>query len=510
MPRTLLIFAVCLPLAVLMGFMLSDPLARNSLLVVSLTFTVLLMPLMLSFHHIAVVWSATAYINVFFLPGQPKLWMLCAGISLGISVLSMTLSKQKQKFPWSRSVCASLIFLFLVVFITAQFTGGIGTTAMGSDVIGGKKYFWLFGGIIGFFAIIMHPIPMEKVQKYMAGYCLSSLTAAFSNIAYILGPAFYFLFLLFPVDLAISQASADYAPGGGMVRLGGLAPAAVGIATFVAARWGITGLFDIARPYRLLLFTAAILCALLSGFRSIFAFIFIVYALLAVVEKVYKTKLGVGLAIGCGLALMLILAFSEHLPLAAQRSISFLPVKVDPMARVDARASLDWRFEMWSVLWDQVPQYLWRGKGYAINPTDMYFANEALARGFARNYEAAIIATDYHSGPFSVLIPFGIFGVIAVVWFLGASLIALYKNYRYSPPELQLVNNFLFAFFMAKSIFFVFLFGALEVDLWTFASAIGLSIAINNGVREKPQKPALKIDVAARRGRARELEMAGV
>lgn len=510
MPRTLLVFALCLPLAVLMGFMLSDPTASTNLMVVGMCFAVLLMPLILSFHHIALAWAAGAYINVFFMPGQLKLWMFCAGISFGISLLAFTLSKARQKIVWVPSISLSLIFLTVVVLVTAQLTGGIGTKAMGSEIVGGKKYFWLLGAVVGFFALIMQTVPRDKVNKYLSGYCLGGLSAALSNIAYVLGPNFYILFLIFPVDLVLTQAGADFAPGGGMRRIGGLGPAALAVATFVAMRWGVRDLFVFTRPYRLLVLMIGIGFSLLSGFRSILVLLVLLFVALALIEKVHKTKLGIALAMGCATGMFLLIGFSDRLPLAAQRSLSWLPVKVDPTARADAKGSLEWRLDMWSVLWDQIPQYFWRGKGYAIDPTDMHFANEAVLRGFAKNYDLSLIASDYHSGPFSVIIPFGIFGVIAIVWFLTASIIVLYKNYRYGPPDLQRVNNFFFAYFVARTIFFLFIFGALEVDLWAFAALIGLSLSVNGGVWQKPVAPALKVDAAERRDRARTFELAGV
>src|SRR4051812_46542701 len=108
MPRGLLIFAFCLPLAVLMGFMLSDPLMGRNMIVISLALFSLLIPLGLAMHHRLVVWTAGAYMTAFFLPGQPSMWMVFAAMSFGISVLSWPLGKAKIKPVWDRSVLASL------------------------------------------------------------------------------------------------------------------------------------------------------------------------------------------------------------------------------------------------------------------------------------------------------------------------------------------------------------------------------------------------------------------
>src|SRR5829696_6746520 len=130
-----------------------------------------------------------------------------------------------------------------------------------------------------------------------------------------------------------------------------------------------------------------------------------------------------------------------------------LPLDIDAAARHDAQASLDWRLDMWKTLVPEIPRYFWIGKGYALSPTDVYFTNEATRRGLMKGYEAAALVGDYHSGPLSVLLPFGIFGMIAFVWFLAASIRALFLNYRYGLPELHNINTFLFSYFVARTIF---------------------------------------------------------
>ncbi len=114
----------------------------------------------------------------------------------------------------------------------------------------------------------------------------------------------------------------------------------------------------------------------------------------------------------------------------------------------------------------------------------MYLAQESVRRGFARDYEPAIITGSYHSGPLSLLIPFGIFGVIVVVWFWIASVRVLYLNFRYGEPRLRNINTFFLAYFIALVLQFLFVVGFIGSDLPTFVGILGLSISINGGVRK--------------------------
>ena len=53
-------------------------------------------------------------------------------------------------------------------------------------------------------------------------------------------------------------------------------------------------------------------------------------------------------------------------------------------------------------------------------------SQESIFRGFGALWEGAAMAGDYHNGPLSVLIPFGIWGLAAFVWLLVAGARFLY------------------------------------------------------------------------------------
>jgi uncharacterized RDD family membrane protein YckC len=92
------------------------------------------------------------------------------------------------------------------------------------------------------------------------------------------------------------------------------------------------------------------------------------------------------------------------------------------------------------------------------------------------------LAGDFHSGPLSVVIPFGIWGVITLFWFWAMGFRVMVRNYRYGDPSLRHLNVFLLASFVSKIIGFLFIFGSLPDDIGPCAMFIGLSIAFNHGV----------------------------
>src|SRR5215207_5190912 len=124
MPRGLLIFALCLPLAILMGFMLADPMMSSNQMFISSALMALLIPFLLSIHHRALIWVGSAVIMAFFVPGQPQMWMLVAGVSFLISILSRPLAKMKPKPVWEKWVLITLILVMVCIATTAALTGG--------------------------------------------------------------------------------------------------------------------------------------------------------------------------------------------------------------------------------------------------------------------------------------------------------------------------------------------------------------------------------------------------
>ena len=85
-----------------------------------------------------------------------------------------------------------------------------------------------------------------------------------------------------------------------------------------------------------------------------------------------------------------------------------------------------------------------------------------------------------------MILPFGIWGAMAFLWFLAAAGWALHKNFRYGDPALKIVNTGLFSLFIGKVIFFFFVFGALSNDIAVIGAYLGLSFSLNGGICRRP------------------------
>ena len=481
--RTLIIYAVILPLAVLVGWMAVD-LAdwnRTSFAIFAAILFVLLLPVMIKWHYPVMVFSWSTYITIFFLPGQPGLWMVMVGITLGIAVLNRIIQKQGAFLP-APSITVTLLALLVVVVITAKLRGGFGVQALGGSSVGGKPYYYIIAGILGYFAFASQPIPPERAKLYAALFFLPGIVTVGSTLIYYAGPAFYFLFLIFPVGFAAVQALNEY--GGGVSRIAGFTVAATSVGYFLLARYGAAGV--LRKWWRLLLLLFLLALGAMGGYRSTLALFGLIFVVLFLAEGLLRSPMFPAMLLIGTLVAMVMVPFTDKLPPSMQRSLSFLPVKIDPAIRADAEGSIDWRVEIWQLMVPELPKYFWLGKGYAQDMTDIYLTQQAVRRNRASANAGAILSGDYHSGPLSVYIPFGVFGSLAFVAFLGVSIRALSLNYRYGRPELRMLNRFLFAYFTGRVIFFVVAFGSISGDLYLLTGTVGLSVALNRGICRKP------------------------
>lgn len=480
----LMVFGICVPVALFLGYMLATPLEATSMVIIALTLFLLLIPILLKWHHEALIISWNLALVAFFLPGSPAVGYLVGGLSLLFSVAKRTLLRQADSIHCP-SVSIPLILLAGIVLITAQQTGGIHARAFGSDAWGAMRYFQVLGAIVGYFAFVGQPVAPHRA-KLMAGlFFLSGATSVIPVLIALAGPGLQPLSVAFTQTSIMSTDRTIFSEN--LQRFIGTMFLSQAVGCFMLLWFGIRGILDWHKPWRFITFASMVALGLLGGFRSFL----IVFGIISLVqfyfEGLVRSRFFLWFSMAGIIGLVLLFAFAEQLPMPVQRSISFLPVQIDPAVRLDAASTWDWRLEMWRKTLPIVPRYLLLGKGFNFDGTDYYLTSLGASRGIAQSYDAAMISSDYHQGILTLIIPFGIWGLLAFFAFCVASLRVLYRNYRYSPPELRSLNTFLLSYFVGRLIFYIVFYGEFYLDLGLFTGAIGLSLSLNGGVRQEAE-----------------------
>ena len=478
----LLVFGICVPLALFLGYELATPSDLSSMFWVGLTFFLLFIPILLKWHHEALIITWNVSLVAFFLPGAPAVGYLVGGLSLFFAAAKRALLREGN-FIQCPSVSIPLILLAAIVVFTAQQTGGIHARALGSDAWGAMRYFQVLGAIAGYFAFVSQPIAPHRAKLMAALFFLSGVTTVLPVLIALAGPGLQSLLVLF--GRTSIMATETTALSMDLQRFIGVTFMSQAVCWFMMLRFGIRGILDWYRPLRIIIFAVMFALGLLGGFRSFLILFAVVSVVQFYFEGLFRTRVFVWFSLAGVLGATLLFAFADQLPGPMQRSISFLPVRIDPAIRRDATGTLDWRLEMWSETLPTVPRYLLLGKGYNFDGMDFYLTMRSAERGIARSYDASMISSDYHQGILTLIIPFGIWGLLAFSAFCVASLRVLYRNYRYSPPEFRLINTFLLSYFTGRLFFYLILYGEFDIDLMLFTGVVGFSLSLNGGMRQE-------------------------
>lgn len=483
--RNHLIFGVCLPFAVLLGYLLADIADPISKAVVLVAITGLSFPLFMRWYHpmLILTWNIGATLT--FLPGGATAWTLFACLGLFFAVLNRSINSE-MRFAYVPYLTWPIVAFAVVIVGTAMLTGGISLHIFGGTSGGGRNYVFLLAAIVGFFALSSQHISKKYAQWLVAIYFLSALADMFAKLLMKYGIGTGLLARFFPLpDTAGSEFFSTQSDAFGETRQGEMMLASFGIFCWLLARYGVSGILDFLKPWRFVVFVSAIALGFFGGFRSHLILVIMTFGVMFFIQGLWKTKAMAVLVFVTLLTAGLIVTFSDRMPPTVQRTLSFLPIKIDPMIKVQAESSSQWRLDIWKVVIHEVPTYLLVGKGYNMSATDIYMANMNIAQfGMGASTDIAAETGNYHNGPLSLIIPFGIWGLAAFMWIVAAGILYLYRTHRDCPAELKNINALLFAVFVARALFFFGIFGAIAFELYFFMGILGLSVALN--VAKKP------------------------
>src|SRR5688572_31746763 len=115
--RSLLIYGICVPLAILIGYLLTEPVDYMTLGILGTLLFLLTFPLLLRWHHVWLIASWNMVMMFLFLPGSPPAWLLMTFISLLISAGQYIVNRRTPFFHVG-SVTKPLLMLAAVVLIT--------------------------------------------------------------------------------------------------------------------------------------------------------------------------------------------------------------------------------------------------------------------------------------------------------------------------------------------------------------------------------------------------------
>src|ERR1700743_3505227 len=94
--RLMITYAVCIPLAVMVGYLLTDPMDYGTFGIFGLIALLLLSPVFIKWHYPLLLFAMASPIYCFFLKGNPPFWQIMVLLSLGIAIIDRTMNSEKR------------------------------------------------------------------------------------------------------------------------------------------------------------------------------------------------------------------------------------------------------------------------------------------------------------------------------------------------------------------------------------------------------------------------------
>lgn len=416
------------------------------------------------------------------LPGSPPVWAI--GTFVTLAVFAMRFAMRKREFSFKPDMLDFAILLQIIAIGQAFVRNPTGLLILGGDTAGGKPYLTFAAAFLAFFCLSVIRTDMRMfriaVIVMVAATIADGMIAVLSDYIPLLAMAVLPIYSNTNVGVALS--------GEALSTDTGIARASGAFGDFGRSLGVIC--FSMARPLHCLLPTHPLLFALtglglvmvlLSGFRSMLVYMFVVFVVSACLRRKHFDVVILGASGILMLCLLLGSGQIRNLPFGVQRALSFLPIEIDERAREDADQSSDWRFDMWRIALtsDRYIQNKWLGDGFAMSAREMQAQLDA-AHGFGNgvaidNKEGFLLRGSYHGFHVECIRFTGAFGLACAIFAMivffnrARSLVGYYRNHPMFPYVAFICIPFLIYPFWALLVF-----GAYRAAFPQFLATAGL------------------------------------
>jgi len=381
---------------------------------------------------IPLCWLLTGRISILPLPLSVRDMGVLA--AFGMFVIFYVFKKIPRFAPLNRFDL--LLILNLAYLVTVYARNPVGVQAMGSAMVGGRPYADIVIAVMAFW-VLQHvnlsikearffPLLMAVGSLIVGG--LGVLTQFFPATVPLIAPFYSGISVESYLDQQTGATSSGY-------RIGPLSILSLTLAGVLAAYFRPVTLLLFTKPLWSLLFYAACIAGLLSGFRSGLVYLGVILALSSYFYGGLKDLVAILMSLVLGVTGMIALQ-SSGIPVhpAAQRALSFIPGPWDSDIVSSAESSTDWRVEMWKIALEG-EHYIKNkllGDGFGFSAYELQIQMQAAWGGLgyigANLTEAQLVTGAYHSGPISAIRYAGIAGLIFFTVLIVASAVYAWRT----------------------------------------------------------------------------------
>ncbi len=472
MPIAVKVFFVHV-VAIFLAIYLGGELAENNLLPILFITGIGLVLVAIVKHQLitfALVTLAFSGLTAPFIPNQINLYYVCI---LGVIVVTLMRLPFSKSFQYHKSKAHFFIIVLGGVLVVIMAYRGAGFRLLGDESWGGMNYIKIFLSML-----LVYLLPYINISEKMWPRALvlmawlSALPAVVELfIARGMTADFLSRFIQAGSEEVVNDSSNLFEAG--LTRVISLGKSGALFLVGLACVFHFKDFFKPRGQIYLLLPVIFLGLTLLSGFRIALTMYLILFLIIAYYHKIYSpARVGAVLAFLVVFFLVIVLNISK-MPLAVQRTFSWVPgITIDNLARESAERSSEWRFKLWDLAMENLPQYWLIGKGYAFSFNELMavMARQRAADGSTYlhdQYTWAIVTGNYHNGILSALLGLGIFGLVSIAGFMFC---ACYRHHQFTQmswrsDKLKLCHTALTAYFITQTIVFWGLYGDVRESL---------------------------------------------
>lgn len=398
------------------------------------------------------------------LPGQPNTHLVGQIIVILFSILLFLTRRLPVRFKFTSLEFWMLMLIACVLQVYMR--NPVGLNAFGSQMVGGKPYFFFaLNTIVALIMVSMVVPPVELKWVMRLTIVAAAMNFVLSVVGYYspgigkwIGTASYSAIVGEDTSKAVDDTVAS--------RIGFMASYSEHLGRLIISR--ISPLMCLFHPLWLFLMITTFAGAAVSGFRSVFGTLIMTY----IIGLLYRGGF-VQLVVSALMAAVLLAGVSivnmiTPLPPNIQRSLSFLPGTWDQKQLLDAEGSSEWRFEMWrlALTSDKYIRNKWLGDGLGMTIEQLQKSlalKDQRARGIGgldTHRESVMISGDFHSGPVQTIRVIGYVGLIVLlINFVVVGVHAHRQILRCRGTEWYPYALFIFSKAIFYPFVFVFIFG---------------------------------------------------
>jgi hypothetical protein len=392
------------------------------------------------------------------------------------------------------------MFAMLFYLVTVYLRNPVGVDALGSDRVGGKPYFAVFIAGLAYWILSRAALAPQQVLILLAMMCLGRMSEGFLSMI-----AFHFpqtVPVLTEFYSTIEKQTYEASDVRAVIMGEGTnRQAYLGMigSPLILALWSIFRPLTVINPlyiFRFIVFLLGIGCIFASGFRNMFATAIATMYLASYLRRGTTDVLRLSML---ALPMIILLIAGQgtlyELPRSAQRALSFLPGRWDPISVADAQGSTEWRTMMWKAALseDKYIKNKLLGDGFGFSQRDLavMMANQRDDSTEAQQ-ENMLIVGGVHSGPISAI---RFVGAVGMVIFIGLLIVMAWTAWRLAKraqgtPYLP-IALFIGLPIIWEPINYVFIFGGYDGALPNAIFGVGMLKMLSYSLEAYIPQPAL-------------------